>query len=123
MYAGGTKMADQLSEPIPKDVRKAFLEAVQLFDDWKVLGGPTRSVNFRRLKVSLSGVCDLVQSYRNEQLPENVYDEVWNLLDDRRMDLIVELFKDPSYATGARCLEKLIQDHQAEDRRRQEWAA
>jgi hypothetical protein len=39
------------------------------------------------------------------------------------MDLIVELFKDPSYATGARCLEKLIQDHRAEDRRRQEWAA
>jgi hypothetical protein len=116
-------MVDQPSEPMPKDVRKAFLEAIQLFDDWKLLGGSTRSVSFRRLQVSLSGVCDLVQSYRNEQLPENVYDELWNLLDDRRMDLIVELFKDPSYATGARCLEKLIQDHRAEDRRRQEWAA
>ena len=108
---------------MPKDVRKAFLEAIRLFDDWKLLGDPTRSVSFRSLQVSLSGVCDLVQSYRNEPLPENVHDELWNLLDDRRMDLIVELSKDPSYATGARCLEQLIQDQRAENRRRQESAA
>jgi hypothetical protein len=35
----------------------------------------------------------------------------------------VELSKGPSYATGARCLEQLIQDQRAENRRRQESAA
>ena len=121
-------MVDQPSEPMPKDVRKAFLEAIQLFDDWKLLGGPARAVSFRKLQVSLSGVCDLVQcdlvqSYRNEPLSENVHDQLWYLLDDRRTDLIVQLTNDPSYATGARCLEQLIQDQMAEDKRRQERAA
>ena len=108
---------------MPKDVRKAFLEVISLFDDWKLLGGPARAVSFRKLQVSLSGVCDLVQSYRNEPLSETVHDQLWYLLDDRRTDLIVQLTNDPSYATGARCLEQLIQDQRAEDKRRQERAA
>ncbi len=67
-----------------------------------------------------NGVCDLVLSYRNEPLPVNVHDELWNLIDKTRLNLKIELATDPSYATAARCLDKLIQDHRAADRRREE---
>ena len=101
-------MAEQSSEPLPEAVREAFREAICLFKS----GSPQRSVSFRKLqRLSLSGVCDLVLSYRTEPLPVNVHDELWNLLDE--IDPKVQLAKDPSYATGARCLGKLLQDHRA----------
>ena len=113
-------MVDQPSEPMPEDVREAFRNAIHLYVDWK-LGRPERSVSFRRLQqISLNGVCDLVLSYRNEPLPVNVHDELWNLIDKTRLNLKVELATDPSYAVAARCLDKLIQDHRAADRRREE---
>jgi hypothetical protein len=113
-------MGEQPTEPMPDDVREAFRDAIRLYVDWK-FDRPERSVSFRRLQqVSLNGVCDLVLSYRNEPLPLNVHDELWNLIDNSRVDLKVELATDPSYATAARCLDKLIQDHRAADGRRQE---
>jgi hypothetical protein len=104
-------MSEQQSQPIPDDVREAFRDAIHSYKS----GSSERSVSFRRLmQLSLGGVCDLVLSYRNEPLPLSVHDELWNLLDE--IDLKVELAKDPSYATGARCLDKLIRDHRAGDR-------
>jgi hypothetical protein len=38
-----------------------------------------------------------------------------------RFNLKEELAEDPTYATGARCLDKLIQDQRADDRRREQW--
>jgi hypothetical protein len=112
-------MAEQLPDPPPEDVREAFRDAVKLYAVWKS-GGPESSVSFRRFKyVSLAGVCDLVLSYRNEPLPIKLHDELWKLVDKTDIDLKVELATDPSYATAARCLIKLIEDHRAEDGRRE----
>ena len=113
-------MAEQSSESMPEDVQVAFREAIRLYADWK-LGGAERAMSFRGLgRLSLSGMCDLVQSYKNEPLPENIHDELWNLMVGR-LNLKEELAEDPTYATGARCLEKLIQDQRADDRRRGDW--
>jgi hypothetical protein len=109
-------MSKHPSEPMPEDLREAFRNAIDLYREWK-LGAPERSVSFRTLlQVSLSGVCDLVLSYSNELLPVKVHDELWILIDD--LNLKVELAKDPSYATGARCLDKLIQNHRADHQSR-----
>ena len=37
-----------------------------------------------------------------------------------RLNLKEEFAEDPTYASGARCLDKLIQDQRADDRRRRE---
>src|SRR5271170_3176572 len=59
------QLAEQLSEPIPNDVRQAFLEAIRLYKDWR-FGGSEPLVSFRKLRqISISGVCELVLSYRN----------------------------------------------------------
>ena len=112
-------MVEQPSEPMPEDVREAFRGAIRLYADWK-FGGLERALSFRGLQqVSLSGVCDLVLSYRNEPLPGEVHDELWNLMIGR-LNLKEEFAEDPTYATGACCLDKLIQDQRADDRRRRE---
>ena len=103
-------MVEQLFETMPEDVRQAFSDAVRLYSHWRFeppnLSPPTLS--FRTLKVSLSGICDIVAAYKNETLPPAVHDELWRLIDI--MKLKAELAIDPSYATGARCLDALIQD-------------
>ena len=97
-------MVEQPSEPMPEDVRKAFRDAIYIYVDWKY-DRPERSISFRRLQqVSLNELCDLVLSYRNEPLPVNVHDELWNLIDNTRINLKVELATVPSYATSAHFL-------------------
>jgi len=73
------------------------------------------TLSFRTLKVSLSGICDLVAAYKNEPLPLAVHDELWTLIQE--MKLKAELAIDPSYAIGARVLDALIQERRtASDR-------
>jgi hypothetical protein len=110
-------MVEQLSDTMPEDVRQAFADAVRLYGHWRFeppnLSPPTLS--FRTLKVSLSGICDLVAAYKNEPLPLGVHDELWTLIEE--MKLKAELAIDPSYATGARVLDALIQNRRtASDR-------
>jgi hypothetical protein len=105
-------MVEQPSEAMPEDVRQAFCDAVRLFDHWR-FDEPAPALSFRILSVSLSGVCDLVLAYKNEPLPVGVYDELWRLIDGPHISLKAELAIDPSYATGARCLDKLIKDRRA----------
>ena len=63
------------------------------------------------MEVSLSGICDLVTAYKSEPMPLSVHDELWGLIED--MKLKAELAFDPSYTTGARCLDVLIQDRRS----------
>ena len=99
------QLAEQLSEPIPNDVRQAFLEAIRLYKDWR-FGGSEPLVSFRKLRqISISGVCELVLSYRNEPLPENIHNVLRNVIGVARAN---PLDKDPSYAAGAQCLLKMI---------------
>jgi hypothetical protein len=57
------------------------------------------------------------RGYRNEPLPGNVHDELWNLMVGR-LHLKEELAEGPIEATGAGCQDKLIQDQRGDDRRR-----
>jgi hypothetical protein len=83
--AESLQMMEQSSEPMPEDARQAFRDAVHLNADWK-FGRPQRPVSFRRLqKISLSGMCDLVLSYRNEPPPADVHHELLNLIDEIRI--------------------------------------
>ncbi len=108
-------MVEQPAEALPEDVRQAFSDAVRLYNRWRFEppNVPAPILDFRSLSVSLSGMCDLVTAYKNEALPLAVHDELWALLDD--MKLKAELAIDPSYTTGARCLDTLIQARRAMD--------
>ena len=103
-------MLEQPFEAIPEDVRQAFKDAVRLYNRWSFQpnDAPAPILEFRNLKVSLSGICDLVVAYKNEPIPLPVHDELWTLIGD--VKLKAELGIDPTYATGARCLDTLIQD-------------
>jgi hypothetical protein len=105
-------MTEQPSETMPEDVRQAFGDAVRLFNRWR-FDTPPSTLVFRTLAVSLSGVCDLVLAYKSEPLPIDVHDELWGLMDNPNIGLKAELAIDPSYATGARCLDTLIQDRRS----------
>ena len=108
------QMVGQLSEPMPNDVQEAFLEAIRLFNDWK-FGGSEPLVGFRKLRqISISGVCELVLGYRNEPLPANLHDVLRNLIDETSTNLKAELDEDPSYASGAQCLLKMIDGYRRE---------
>jgi hypothetical protein len=108
-------MVEQSPDPLPDDVRQCFCDAVRLFYRWRS-DTPAPALRFRTLAVSLSGVCDLVLAYRNEPLPLNVHHELLGLIDNPHMSLKADLMIDPSYATGARCLDKLINDRRADKR-------
>jgi hypothetical protein len=109
--AGQPQMVEQLSEPMPNDVRGAFSAAIRLYGEWK-FGDAEPLVGFRKLRqISISGVCELVLGYRNEQLPANLRNVLGQLIDGTRMNLKVELDEDPSYTTGAQCLLKMIDDY------------
>ena len=105
-------MDEQQPKTMPEDVRQSFEEAVRLYNRWQ-FGTPVPTLHFRNLIVSISGVCDLVLAYKNEPLALPVYDELWGLIDDLHQNLREELALDPSCATGARCLDTLIQDRRA----------
>jgi hypothetical protein len=106
-------MVEQLSATMPDDVREAFADAVRLFNHWRTEPKevPAPTIGFRRMKVSLSGICDLVFAYKSEPMPPPVHDELWGLIEE--MKLKAELAIDPSYSTGARCLDALIQGRRA----------
>ena len=74
-------MGGQLFETMPEDVRQAFSDAVRLYNHWRVErpNVPAPTLGFRALRVSLSGICDLIAAYKKERLPQAVHDELWTL--------------------------------------------
>lgn len=108
-------MAVQCSDTLPDDVRQSFRDAVRLSYPWRP-GEPISTLRFRRMVVSLSGVCDLVLAYRNDPLPLDIHHELLALADGPHATLKAELLNDPSFETGARCLGQLIQARRAGER-------
>jgi len=106
-------MVEQLIETMPEDVRQAFAEAIRSYSRWtfEPPSVPAPTLGFRTMKVSLSGICDLVAAYKSERLPVVIHDELWTLIED--MKLKAELAMDPSYRTGARILDALIQQRRS----------
>jgi hypothetical protein len=80
-------MVERHSETMPEDVRQAFADAIWLYNHWRFEppNVPAPTLGFRTLKVSLSGICDLVAAYKNEPLPLPVHDELWRLIDEIKL--------------------------------------
>ena len=105
------QMTEQ-SEPIPYDVRQAFHNAVHVYADWK-FGRAERPINFRKLqKISVSGVCELILSYKMSQYLQIVDSDLFNLIDEIRKNPTVGL----TYAAAAQCLLRLVDDQKKQKR-------
>jgi hypothetical protein len=106
-------MAEQLS--IPADLSAAFHRAVWSFRDW----GFARfepSISVDQNAFLISAVCDIVMKFK-DPLPNNVFDKLLAYTLEGPPSLRGDLAKDRSYATGARCLLKMIWDRKAEYQR------
>src|SRR5262245_27085493 len=80
-------MVEQSIETMPEDVRQSFANAIRLYSRWRFAspGVSAPTLGFRTIKVSLSGVCDLVPAYKNELLPVAIHDELWTLIEDMKL--------------------------------------
>jgi hypothetical protein len=99
------------TERIPDDLRRAFCDAIHVYADWK-LGGSERPISFRRIqKISISGVCELLLSYRTEPLPDNIQNQLLSVVDVISISSNVRL----TFATAAQYLLKLIFDQRKQE--------
>jgi hypothetical protein len=116
----GSHMAEQ--SPIPTDLSAAFHRAVWSFRDWGFARfEPSVSVN--QNPFLMSAVCDLVIKFR-DPLPSNVFDKLLSYTLEGPPSLRRDLVEDRSYATGARCLLKMVRDRNAKyQQQRAQWQA
>ena len=101
-------MADSSADPIPKELAEAFAHAVLAFELWHAEHeGQQISIPGRGYH-SIDAVCGLVDKF-TDPLPEHVLERLRSYMHDQpRGDLITELLKRLTYATGAVCLRKLM---------------
>jgi hypothetical protein len=106
-------MAEQ--SPIPANLSAAFHRAVWSFRDWGFIRFEP-SVSVDQNPFLISTVCDLVMKFK-DPLPDNVFAKLLSYTLEGYNELGGDLAKDRSYATGARCLLKMISDRNAEYQR------
>jgi hypothetical protein len=103
----------QSAAPTPRDLADAFSDALLAYGDWSP-GQPEREISIGQTKFSMIAVCGLFDQFVDE-LPQHVFDKLRSYMDSvSHSDLIVELAVNCSYATGARCLRRLIELRKAE---------
>jgi hypothetical protein len=104
---------ERSAPPTPRDLADAFANALLAYGDWSP-GQPEREISIGQTKFSMTAVCGLFDQFADE-LPRHVFDKLRSYLDlISHSDLIVELAVNCSYATGARCLRRLIELRKAE---------
>jgi hypothetical protein len=92
-----------------RDVMEAFHDAVLRYEDWG--GEPEPEVSLNRKLVPISGVCHLVATMNiKDPLPSVFSQRIDWFMHTQHQTLKEEFGRDPSYATGARCLLKLIDE-------------
>jgi hypothetical protein len=102
-------MAEFSPDPIPVDLIAAFRGAVWLYSDWTP-PLPEPQVRLGDKSHDMSAVCGLVESFR-ERLPDDVFDKLIIHMRDIRYTLLRQkIVADQSYAAGARCFLRLIED-------------
>jgi len=103
----------QSAPPTQRDFADAFADALLAYGDW-IAGQPEREISIGRSKFSMTAVCGLFDQIADE-LPQHLFDKLRLYMDHvSHGDLIVELAVNCSYATGARCLRRLIELRKAE---------
>jgi hypothetical protein len=111
--SGQSAPSGQPAPPTPRDLADAFADALLAYGDW-IAGQPEREISIGRSKFSMTAVCGLFDQIADE-LPQHLFDKLRLYMDVvSHSDLIVELAVNCSYATGARCLRRLIELRKAE---------
>jgi hypothetical protein len=102
-------MGEPPPETIPNHLREAFRDAVCGYSDW-IPARPELEVRIGSTLHSLSEVCALVDHF-HDQLPEDVLDKLMAYMRGVRYTLLRQkLVADQSYAAGARCFLRLLED-------------
>jgi hypothetical protein len=108
VMSGQSAPSGQPAQPTPRDLADAFADALLAYGDWSP-GQPEPEISIRQTKFSMTAVCRLIGQFADE-LPQHVFDKLRLHMDVvSHSDLIVELALNCSYATGARCLRRLIE--------------
>jgi hypothetical protein len=97
---------------IPPGRAAAFRDAVRHYSDWRGEAEPV--VTFDLKPALISTVCEAVLPF-NDPLPEDVFEKLFSHLHTEHTVLRMELDTDPTYATAARCLLKLIEHRKTEN--------
>ena len=108
-------MAERRS--IPPDMAAAFFDAVRQYLLWAFAAPqPTIKVGGQEI-ISIGSACERVSIF-SDRLPDETFNALY-LLASAQKQLRKKLEADPTYATGAYCLLKLIEDREAEWR--EDW--
>jgi hypothetical protein len=109
-------MTKSRPDPIPEDLSKAFRDAVAIYATWTP-SGPEPEVLFRGSFHRMSAVSELVEAF-HDRLPDDQFDSLMLYVRDIRYTLLRQrLYARQSYAAGALCLRRLIQDRKTFDGR------
>jgi hypothetical protein len=111
-------MPEQSAKPIPQDLAEAFCAAVLCFPD-RGFGSPEPCVGFRGHVEPISTICAMIESFKNEQIPENIFARLrsyMHLGDEKLKD---DLATDRSYSVAGDCLLQLIRRRVTEYVRRE----
>jgi len=105
-------MAEQSAEQIiPFDLAEAFADAVLVYEIWS-----GREIRIGPRFYSIIEVCGFVDQF-TDRLPERVFLKLRSYTHDHPDGILwADLAADPSYATAARCLRKMI-ERRTEDRK------
>jgi hypothetical protein len=109
MRTSRSAMNETSPDPIPEDLSRAFREAVNLYANWTP-SGPEPEVWIGGASQPVSAVSSLVEDF-HDRLPDDVLDSLMLHVRDVRYTLLRQrLYARQSYAAGALCLRRLIQD-------------
>lgn len=105
---------------IPLDFAEAFADAVLVYEIWSP-EYPGREIRIGPRYYSIIEVCGFVDQF-TDRLPERVFLKLRLYTHDHPDGILwADLSADPSYATAARCLRKMI-ERRTEDRElREAW--
>jgi hypothetical protein len=108
---------------ITPELAEAFADAIGQFSIWTP-DTDELLVSIEGKPYTMTGVCGLVQQFRDDKVPANVLHALFGHMHLGHKDLQEQLTNDPSYATAAVCLMKMItykkSDHEAKARSRRE---
>jgi hypothetical protein len=99
-------MADEAPDPISRDLREAFEEAIVKYEGWR-RGEPEPDVSFKTQEHSIRRICLLVSEFE-DPMP----DDLWHLLASRTGG--EDLPNDRSYRCAAQFLARLITERKAQ---------
>jgi hypothetical protein len=101
-------MTEQSAEPIASNLARAFGIAVSAFKSWSS-EQDVDPLSPRREPRSIVQVCGLVDQF-SDRLPAHVFLKLRSYMYDvPHGELISALETDRSYATGARCLRRMVE--------------